>query len=431
MELVIFSALEGLQQGLESYSDISILAPSKIEQVQRLINSDQPPQALYLDDTRPGVPINDIWRLLTAAQQQGVAVYLNTQGSALTLKSDAEEAGVPVITARQSEEVVAWLVAGLGVSRRQNNARVPLIAIGAAKGGIGKTLVTTQLAEALRRRGLRVLVWDADVSNPGVVPVFRVPSSAPSYIHLIKRGAAHWNPTGIAPFVHQPEHTRITPAGWGPIDVFIGSHMVAKAENDMRLPEFQGLAAAVGQLDTYDIVLVDTSPDYLKRPYLVHILMTGGYAILPTPSGRRERLGVGNMLDHIFAHAAGRMEACFLLFMEPERGVTVTIRDIIPQFARRYPQTRALGTLPRSPRLASLADEHDGYRSMLDIAPASPFARAMHGMADSLCRQLGLTPPLPALKVGRWTALKARLRGDRINVPPPNTSLGALQAHEG
>jgi cellulose biosynthesis protein BcsQ len=204
--------------------------------------------------------------------------------------------------------------------------------------------------------------------------------------------------------------------------------MVAKAENDMRLNEFQGLTNGVGQLDDYDIVLCDTSPDYLKRPYLAHILMTGGYAVLPAPAGRRERLGVGNMLDHIHAHIADRMDVCFLMFMEPERGVTVKIKDVIPNFARRYPQVKVLGTLPRSPRLASLADEHDGYLSMLDIAPQAPFARALNQMADSLCKQIGIPMSLAMPKANPFRVFVAKLRGDKVNVPPANTSVGALQA---
>jgi hypothetical protein len=108
--------------------------------------------------------------------------------------------------------------------------------------------------------------------------------------------------------------------------------------------------------------------------------------------------------------------------------VTVKIKDVIPNFARRYPQVKVLGTLPRSPRLASLADEHDGYLSMLDIAPQAPFARALNQMADSLCKQIGIPMSLAMPKANPFRVFVAKLRGDKVNVPPANTSVGALQA---
>ncbi|HEY6237679.1 MAG TPA: Mrp/NBP35 family ATP-binding protein [Thermoplasmata archaeon] len=43
-----------------------------------------------------------------------------------------------------------------------------VIAVGSGKGGVGKSTVTTLLAAALRRRGLKVGILDADVTGPSV-----------------------------------------------------------------------------------------------------------------------------------------------------------------------------------------------------------------------------------------------------------------------
>jgi hypothetical protein len=425
MELVLFSAIENLQPQLETYRDLAILNPSRVDQVLRLLGGERPPDALYLDDSR-ALPVAELWRLVTAAQGAQVRVFVNLFAGGLALLNDARSIGLPTTSEREPATVAAWLAEQLGLAARVASGRLPVLAVGAAKGGIGKTFATCLLAEGMRRRGLNVLVWDSDISNPGLVPAFRVPSSAPSYLHLVQRGPSAWSPGGIQPFIFQPEQTQASASGWGRIDFLIGSHTVAKAENDVRLPDWQGLYSGVTQLDGYDLLLIDTPPDYLRRPYATHALLSGGFVVLPCPPGARERMGVAHLLEHFRDHSPERLDACMLLFMEPERGVVTKIRDILPLFASRYPEVRALGTLPRAPRLASMADEHDGYVSMLDLGPATPFSQAAHRVVDSLCVQVGLAPRCPMPTVGGWAALRGRLRGERIDVPAANTSVGAL-----
>lgn len=425
MELILFSALENLQPQLETYRDIAILSPSRVDQLFRLLSGERPPDALYLDDSRP-LPLGELWRLVTAAQSVETRVFVNMTGSGQALLNDARSIGLPTLSERDPGIVAAWLAEQLGLSARVAAGRLPVLAVGAAKGGIGKTFATCILAEGMRRRGLNVLVWDSDISNPGLVPAFRVPSSAPSYLHLVQRGPAAWNPTDIKPFLFQPEYTRGTPEGFGQIDFLIGSHTVARAENDVRLPDWQGLYSGVTQLDGYDLLVIDTPPDYLRRPYATHSLLSGGMVVLPCPPGARERMGVAHMLEHFREHTPERLDACMLLFMEPERGVVTKVRDTIPLFATRYPEVKALGTLPRAPRLASLADEHDGYVSMFDLGVHTPFTHAAHRIVDSLCIQIGLAPRLPMPKLSLWASLQGRLRGERVDVPAANTSVGSL-----
>lgn len=411
MELVLFSALDGLPMAVEGFRDLDVIVPSRLDQALRLLSGPRVPDAIYLDDTR-GVALPDLWRAVSTAQEAGARVLLNMSGSARNILDDARSAGVAVLTERDPAAVAAWIGLQLGLHRGATTRNTPIIAIGAAKGGIGKTFATCVLAEGLRRRGLNVLVWDSDISNPGLVPAFRVPSSAPSYLHLIQRGPSHWNPTGIQPFIYAPEHTR-SANNWGAINFLIGSHTVARAENDVRLPDWQSFYQGVTTLDTYDLVLIDTPPDYLRRPYATHVLQAGGTVILPTPPGARERMGVGHMLDHFREHAPERLEHCALLFMEPERGVTVTVNDVAGLFGRRYPQVSALGVLPRAPKLASLADEHDGYISMIDIGPHSAFTQAVHRITDALCTRVGITPRLPIPRSGPIARALAHMRGER------------------
>lgn len=415
MELIIFSALEGLQAEAELLRDLAILAPSRLDQVQRLLSGERPPEAIYLDDTRP-ITLPELWRTISLAREAGVAVFVNVCGSARSALDELRSTGIAATSESDPTLIVAWLAERLGVHRGATGRAVPMVAVGAAKGGIGKTFATCVLAEGLRRRGLRVLVWDGDISNPGLVPAFRIPSSAPSYLHLIQRGPAHWNAGGIKPFIYQPDQTRPNTAGWGAIDFLIGSHSVARAENDVRLPDWQGFYQGVSTLEGYDLVLIDTPPDYLRRPYATHTLQCGGTVVLPCPPGARERMGVGHMLDHFRDHAPDKLDHCTLLFMEPERGVTVRVADVRALFTRRYPQVQALGALPRDPRLASRADEHDGYVAMLDLGPHSSFAIASHQVVDALCTRLSLRPQLPLPKVGLFQRLNARFRPDHSSI---------------
>ncbi len=412
MELIIFSAIEGLQAEVEQLRDVAVLAPSRLDQVQRLLAGSRPPDAVYLDDSR-GTPLADLWELTARAQQVGARVMLGLTGPARAALPDALAAGLPATSERNPTALADWIGAQIGRRRGSGAQRLPVIAIGAAKGGIGKTFATCVLAEGLRRRGLDVLVWDSDISNPGLVPAFRIPASAPSYLHLVQRGPAHWNPTGLQPFIFQPEHTRANQQGWGRIDLLIGSHAVARAENDLRLPDWQGLYQGIIALEGYDVVLIDTPPDYLRRPYATHVLQAGGSVVLPTPPGARERMGVGHMLEHFTELAPDRLDRCRLLFMEPERGVTVTVGMVAELFNRRYPRVSALGVLPREPRLASLADEHDGYISMLDLGPQSRFARATHQVVEMLCAHAGLRPRLPMPRTGFWIRLSEQMFGQR------------------
>jgi hypothetical protein len=137
---------------------------------------------------------------------------------------------------------------------------------------------------------------------------------------------------------------------------------------------------------------------------------SGGYVILPAPPGRKERTGVGNALNNFAQHVPDLTDRCLLLFMEPEKGVTVPISAVAPLFARQFPRSRALGTLPRAPRQVSLADEEgDAYLSPLDIAPHSRLARAVHQTVDALCQVVGLHPPQPMPRSSLWQ----RLRGEK------------------
>jgi MinD-like ATPase involved in chromosome partitioning or flagellar assembly len=307
--------------------------------------------------------------------------------------------------ARVAARVAVWIGGLVGLPMRAAAGQVT-IAIAGAKGGIGKTLVVAMLAEGLKRRGLNVLIVDGDLSNSGIVPTFRIPSGFPSYLYLKNDGLGAFTPTNVRRhiYTHAPSD----------LHFLLGSEETANPL-DLNLGEWQAMMQAVRALDGYDVVLIDTGPEIKKRPYAIDAARSGGYVVLPTPPGRKERAGVGNALRVFEHHTPDLTDRCFLLYMEPEKGVTVPIERVTPLFAHTWPRARTIGVLPRAPRQVSMADEEgDRYLSPLDVAPHSTFSRSVHHIVQRLCDQTGLKPALPMPKSSIWQ----RLRGEKIAMVP-------------
>jgi cellulose biosynthesis protein BcsQ len=403
IELLIVSNTAGLAEALHGYEGLHVASLPSLSRVKSIVVSDQPPQAIYVEDTKG--TLGDLWDVIRAAQSRQVPVLLGLQSVGLVHLSDFVDAGLRVSDARDASALAEWIGAQLGVRKLAAAGQVT-IAIAGAKGGIGKTLVVAMLAEGLKRRGLKVLVVDGDLSNSGIVPTFRIPSGFPSYLYLKQDGLGAFTPANVRRHIFKHEASGI--------HFLLGSEETANPM-DLNLGEWQTMMQAVRALDGYDVVLIDTGPELKKRPYAIDAARTGGYVVLPTPPGRKERAGVGNALRVFEQHTPDLTDRCLLLYMEPEKGVTVAIDKVAPLFAQTWPRARAIGVLPRAPRQVSMADEEgDRYLSPLDVAPHSTFTRAVHHIVQALCDQTGLKPALPMPKSSLWQ----RLRGEKIAMLP-------------
>lgn len=419
MEIILVSATPNLADTLtEQYVDIVAHHFASFDLAETVVLSQRPPQAVYVEDAFGS--LQHLWSIIHKARERTIPVLVGLHSIGRGVSSEFIDAGVPTTLARGPQEIAAWIGQTLGTARRTGAKGQKLLTVAGAKGGIGKTNLLSLMAEGFTRRGIKVLVWDCDVANPGIVPAFRIPPGAPSYLSLAREGAGAWAPSNVRRTIYPHESG---------IDFLIGSELTTHTTdgmNDILWPDWQKLLASVRELDEYQVVLVDTGPDYLKRPYAAHILSSGGYVILPAPPGRKERTGVGNLLDHLCHHAPEAMRNCFLIFSEPERGVKVTIKDILPLFAQRYPDARVLGRIPRDPKVVSAADEQERYISPFDLAPTSALSVTMHEMVQSLCEQIKLTPPLPMPRV----PMRNRLLGRYIGVPTSGTTLATAAREE-
>ena len=413
IELLMVSNTPGLAEALHGYEGLQVSTLPSLTRVKSIIGSDQPPQAIYVEDTKG--TLTELWDVIRAAQGQQVRVLIGLQSVGMVHMSDFIDAGLPVSDARDAATLAEWVGAQLGVRKLAAAGQIT-IAIAGAKGGIGKTLVVAMMAEGLKRRGLKVLVVDGDLSNSGIVPTFRIPSGFPSYLYLKQDGLGAFTPANVRRHIFKHEASGI--------HFLLGSEETANPM-DFTLGEWQAMMQAVRAIDGYDVVLIDTGPEIKKRPYAIDTARTGGFVVLPTPPGRKERAGVGNALRVFEQHTPDLTDRCFLLYMEPEKGVTVAVDRVAPLFAQTWPQSRTIGILPRAPRQVSMADEEgDRYLSPLDVAPHSKFTRAVHHVVQSLCDQTGLRPPQPMPKSSLWQ----QFRGEKIALVP--TTLPAVGGAE-
>jgi MinD-like ATPase involved in chromosome partitioning or flagellar assembly len=412
-ELLIVSNTAGLSDALQGYEGLQVFSAPSLTRVKSLLASVQPPQAIYIEDSRGTLP--ELWEVIRAAQAAHVPVLVGLVTYGRAHMGDFQDAGIPVTDAREATTLAGWIGQQLGARQRAASAGHVTIAVAGAKGGIGKTLLVALLAEGLKQRGLRVLVVDGDLSNSGLVPTFRIPSGFPSYLYLKADGLAAFTPENMRRHIYHHSSG---------IDFLLGSEETASPV-DMTLNEWQAMMMAIRRMDGYDVVLLDTGPELKKRPYAIDAARNGGFVVLPTPPGRKERAGVGNALRAFEQHTPDLTDRCLLAYMEPEKGVTVSLNHVAPLFAQNWPSARAIGVLPRAPRQVSMADEEgDKYLSPLDVAPHSKFSRAVHELVNELCVQTGLRPPREMPKSTFWQAL----RGERPNlVPTASVAVGGTE----
>lgn len=409
IELLMVSTTPGLAEALHGFEGLQVSSLPSLARVKSIVVSDQPPQAIYIEDTKG--TLAELWDVIRAAQGRQVPVLIGLHSVGIVHLPDFVEAGLPVSDARDTATLAGWIGAQLGVRKLAAAGQIT-IAIAGAKGGIGKTLVVAMLAEGLKRRGLKVLIVDGDLSNSGLVPTFRIPSGFPSYLYLKQDGLGAFTPANVQRHIFKHDASGM--------HFLLGSEETANPI-DLNLGEWQAMMQAVRALDGYDVVLVDTGPEIKKRPYAIDTARTGGFVVLPIPPGRKERAGVGNALRVFEQHTPDLTERCFLLYMDPEQGVTVSIDRVAPLFAQAWPRAKPIGVLPRAPRQVSMADEEgERYLSPLDVAPHSKFTRAVHHIVQALCDQTGLTPALPMPKSSFWQ----QLRGEKIALVP--TTLPAV-----
>ena len=82
------------------------------------------------------------------------------------------------------------------------------------KGGVGKSMVTSQLAVALRREGYRTAILDADITGPSIPKALGILGRDEYPVHLPQRGAERRR-DGVGVRRRQGKRSRIARRGRG------------------------------------------------------------------------------------------------------------------------------------------------------------------------------------------------------------------------
>jgi ATP-binding protein involved in chromosome partitioning len=251
-----------------------------------------------------------------------------------------------------------------------------MVAIGSGKGGVGKSTLTMQLAEALRAAGSRVAILDADLNGPTqarlgglrgtpVVPGPRglVPPKTASGIGVVSMGALF--PESVA--VDFDSVSR-------------GDSYVWRATREFSA--FGDLLAGVGW-GTLDFLLVDLPPGAERTfQYAEFLGETAAFVLVTIPS---------DVSRGVVSRAVAAMRKTpnrILGYVENMSGYSCggcdQVRPLFPTTAAPVDLGIArLGAVPFDPELAAACDRGD---TLAD--PTRPAVRAVRAIADDIARLL-------------------------------------------
>lgn len=248
-------------------------------------------------------------------------------------------------------------------------------------GGSGKTTQVANLALALRLRGMRVLMIDADFANGSLGIFFKVPSGEIEPFVTLADEFKKPLPQYPADAVRR----RIYPHPSG-VDLLLSGRGLMEVA-DMNDHSMACMLATVHTLP-YDVVLMDAGPDLKARPTALRELARGGYGVVIAQPGRKERSGAIDVL-HVLASMTrpdtndSLLRQIALLGVAAEHGSCARIEPVYHDLLQRF-DVYGLGIIPRDAALISTAAESNEFVSVFNLSPRSAYCRAMLRACDLL-----------------------------------------------
>ena len=262
-----------------------------------------------------------------------------------------------------------------------------LVAVGSGKGGVGKSTLTLHLAGALRARGLRIAILDADFNGPsqarmaGVQRALFVPGTHKVSLPRTSDGVAVFSMGSIIPesealdfesAAHGESHTWratrefsllgeiLASFEWGEIDLLLFD-LPPGAERTVQYADFlQPFDRAQGK-PRVSFVLV-TIPSDVARGVVAR-------SVAALSKGRHRILGYVENMSGYYCRDCNAIKP---LFVSPEPGGPGALG--IP----------CLGTVPFDPELARLCDGGMPFAELGD----TPVRRALDDVAEQLLETL-------------------------------------------
>jgi ATP-binding protein involved in chromosome partitioning len=259
-----------------------------------------------------------------------------------------------------------------------------LVAVGSGKGGVGKSTLTLHLAEALRAKGLRVAILDADFNGPsqarmaGVQRTLFVPGSRKVALPRTESGIGVFSMGSLIP---ESEALEFESAARGEAHTW-------RATREFAL---LGEILASFEWGTLDLLLFDLPPGADRTVQYADFLGPRTSFLLVTIPSKVAR-GVVARSVAALANADNRV----LGYVENMSGYYCRECDAIkPLFDSGRGASElgipCLGTVPFDPELARRCDEGTPFRELHE----TPVARALDDVAQQLLDSLESTREIP------------------------------------
>ena len=255
-----------------------------------------------------------------------------------------------------------------------------LVAVGSGKGGVGKSTLTLHLAGALRARGLRIAILDADFNGPsqarmaGVQGALFVPGSHKVALPRTKNGIAVFSMGSLIPESQALEFQTTAPGE---------SHTWRATREFALLGEILG-SCEWGQLD---LLMFDLPPGAERTvQYADYLEPRTSFVLVTIPS----EVSRGVVARSVAALSKGPNRV--LGYVENMSGYYCRDCNAIkPLFESPRPSDLGipcLGTVPFDPELARNCDQGIPFAEL----PETPVGRALNDVAQRLLDSLESNP---------------------------------------
>ena len=244
------------------------------------------------------------------------------------------------------------------------------MAITSGKGGVGKTMVSANLACALARRGLRVLVLDADLGLANLDVVLNLQPSVT--LHHVVSGQS----TLSQALIDAPGGFKVLLAGSGLV------------EYSRLTPELRERLAQILQEATarFDVILLDTGAG-ISDVVLFTLSLAQDIVVVATPEPTS--LTDAYATIKVLATLQQRRDLLLVVNQTTQAGEGLGIRQQLQGVVDRYVnplldgpvQLRLLGELPLDPQVREAVRRR---RLVLDLASTSPVSQALRATANRL-----------------------------------------------
>ena len=336
------------------------------------------------------VSLNMVKRVDVDGDKVSVTVELTTPACPMKekIEADVTAALMGAGAAEVEVELTADTRSSVGQGPMKDNPLPQVrnvIAVGAGKGGVGKSTVSVNLAVALQRAGAQVGLMDGDIFGPSLPTMLGIKGSVPRVVDKSKI---------------LPHHVH------GIHAVTIGSLVEADKPLIWRGPmahgAFKQLAVDNTKWPELDYVIVDLPPGTGDVPLtLCQLLPLTGAVVVATPQqvALDDALRAVRMFQQLECPVLGMVENMSYLVTDGGEEIDLFGRGGVHDFASQM-DLELLGTVPLYPSLRINSDRGKPHANFEGAGPGEAFEKLAGQVAAAVARRaVDLTGTGPTLTV--------------------------------